>query len=127
MLLLEDNGGGTTRDPCAGTGSLTIAKWDRTRKQANFKPADCFFVCEELDEKAIPFLLFNLAVRGMNATVIHCDTMTRESWGAFYLQNTQNDPTGFSMINRLPYTQETEAALMITFANYYPEQIEIDI
>ena len=125
MLLLENNGSGVMKDPCAGTGVLMIAEWGRIKKKANFKPSDCFFVCEELDQKLIPFLLFNLAVRGMNATVIHCDTMTRESWGAFYLQNTQNDPNGFSIINRLPYTQETEAALMITFANHYPEQIEI--
>jgi|GEM_PF-5611098 len=37
---------------------------------------------------------------------------------------TQNDPNGFYIINRLPYTQETEAALNITFANHYPEQIQ---
>lgn len=124
LLLLEDNGDGVTRDPCAGTGILTIAKWDQAKKKNNFKPSDYFFVCEELDERAIPFLLFNLTVRGMNAIVIHCDTMTRESWGAFYLHNKKDDPNGFSIINRLPYTQQTKASLMITFTNHYPEQIE---
>lgn len=57
-------------DCCAGTGSLTIEKWK-----------DCpeaLFICEELDESAIPFLLFNLAIRNINAYVINGNVLTKE-------------------------------------------------
>jgi len=127
MLLALEKEDGLTKDTCSGTGILTIAEWNRVRKNANYKPSHSFFICEELDTKAIPFLLFNLAIRGINGTVIHCDTMTRECWGAFLLKNVENDPDGFSTINRLSYTHETETYLKVKFANQYPEQVEIDI
>jgi len=127
MLLAMEKEGGLIKDTCSGTGSLTIAEWHRIRQKTNYKPSHSFFICEELDSKAIPFLLFNLAIRGMNGTVIHCDTMTRECWGAFLLKNIADDPNGFSTINRLSYTHETETHLKVKFSHKYPEQVEMDI
>ena len=127
MLLALEKEGGLTKDPCSGTGVLTIAEWDRIRKRANYKPSHSFFICEELDKRAIPFLLFNLTIRGVNGVVIHCDTITRECWGAFLLKNTEDDPGGFSTINRMSYTHETETHLKVKFAHQYPEQIEIEM
>lgn len=60
----------TVFDACAGSGALTIACWERNQKLN--------FVCFELDERAIGFLLLNLAVRNISATVIHGDLLTGE-------------------------------------------------
>lgn len=69
MLLAEltDNGGDNI-DLCAGTGALTIQVW--------VKNPDRHFECYELDENLIPFLLFNLAVRNMDATVYNGDCLS---------------------------------------------------
>lgn len=69
MLLAEltDNGGDNI-DLCAGTGALTIQAW--------VKNPDRHFECYELDNNLIPFLLFNLAVRNMDATVYNGDCLT---------------------------------------------------
>lgn len=54
-------------DICAGTGALTIA--------AN---KNCYVQCEELSEMSIAILLFNLAIRGINATVLKKDVLTQD-------------------------------------------------
>ena len=41
------------------------------------------FVCEELDENVIPFLLFNLAIRGIEADVIHGDVLKNEIYKVY--------------------------------------------
>ena len=65
----------TLYDCCAGSGSLTIQQW--------LLHPDAHFICEELDGNMIPILLFNLAIRNMNATVIQKNILTgevRDSW-----------------------------------------------
>lgn len=58
-------------DCCAGTGALTIEKAKDNK--------DALFICEELDENAIPFLLFNLAIRNIKAFVINKNVLTKET------------------------------------------------
>ena len=62
-------------DMCAGSGALTIQAW-------NINP-ECRFICQEFDERVIPFLLFNLAVRNINAVVIHGDVLSEEQFKAY--------------------------------------------
>lgn len=57
-------------DICAGTGGLTIKRWAENKHAT--------FYCEELSDRAMPFLLFNLAIRNMDAIVCHGDSLTRE-------------------------------------------------
>lgn len=93
---------------CAGTGSMTIAAWDADRKQHSpfdYRPSWYFYVCEELSERAIPFLVFNLALRGMNAVVVHGDVLSREAYGVFYIQNDKDDHLSFSSVNVLERTE----------------------
>lgn len=68
-------------DMCAGSGALTIQAW-----QLNSK---CQFVCEEFDERVIPFLLCNLAMRNMSAVVIHGDVIKGEKMKAYKLTPTE--------------------------------------
>ena len=65
-------------DLCAGTGGLTIKRWS-TNKDADFW-------CEEYSDRAMPFLLFNLAIRNINAIVCHGDTLTREFKAVYQLK-----------------------------------------
>ena len=63
-------------DLCAGSGALIIQKWSRT--------PNVQVTAIELDESVIPFLLFNLAVRNIRASVLRMDALTddapRETW-----------------------------------------------
>lgn len=62
-------------DMCAGSGALTIQKWNADKNLS--------FICEEFDENVLPFLLFNLAVRNITATVIHGDVLSGEFFKAW--------------------------------------------
>lgn len=62
-------------DVCAGTGGLTIALHSIAPK--------CIFFCEELSKRALPLLLFNLAVRNISAYVTNKDVLTGEVFGCY--------------------------------------------
>lgn len=64
-------------DCCAGSGALTIAVWN-VRKDIQVQ-------CEELDEKVLPLLLFNLAIRNIEGVVINGNALTGESFQSFEL------------------------------------------
>lgn len=57
-------------DLCAGSGALTIQKWNLNN--------ELNFVCYEYDKTVIPILLFNLAVRNINAVVVNGDALQDE-------------------------------------------------
>ena len=54
-------------DVCAGTGGLTIALHNRF--------PDAYYHCEEVSERTIPILIFNIAIRNMDAEIIHGDSL----------------------------------------------------
>lgn len=57
----------TVADICAGTGGLSIEKWKHNK--------DAEFYFEEVSERTVPFLLLNLSIRGINATVKQGDSL----------------------------------------------------
>lgn len=63
-------------DICSGTGALTIGTG-----------RNVYFQCEEFSKASISVLLFNLAIRGMNALVLQKDVLTKEVKTAFRVQN----------------------------------------
>ncbi|TYG33275.1 N-6 DNA methylase [Lonepinella koalarum] len=67
----------TVLDVCCGTGALTIAKW-------SVNPNATFYL-EEYSKEAVAILLFNLAVRGINAEVKNCDVLTGEVFASYKL------------------------------------------
>lgn len=111
-----------------GTGGLVIAKWwhDMTsQKMCDFKPSNHLYTVEELSERTIPFLIFNCAIRGMNAIIIHGDSLTRETKGVFFIQNDNDDFLKFSSVNVLPYSEEVEMHFNIKFGEFrYKELVE---
>lgn len=114
----------------AGTGGIVIAHYyQECLKQFpwDYKPSDHYHTLEELSDRAIPFLLFNMAIRGMNATVIQIDSLSRENCkGIFFIQNVKNDALSFSDINVMPYSRQIKKEFNIeSWSNQrYPEHIE---
>nr|WP_231111535.1 N-6 DNA methylase [Heyndrickxia coagulans] len=119
---------GTVYDCACGTGGLTIQKWwiDCMKETPlTYKPSEHFYWCEDLSDRAMPFLIFNLLIRGMNAVVIHCDVLTRKAKGVFFIQNDNDDCLQFSTLNVLPYTDFVAKELMVEWTDFrYPEHIE---
>ena len=62
-------------DCCAGSGSLTIQKWNLNK--------NLHFVCEEIDDNVMPILLFNLCIRNIDATVTQKDILTGETFKSY--------------------------------------------
>lgn len=88
-------------DICAGTGGLTIKRWSEN-------PSASFY-CEEFSDRAIPFLIFNLAIRNTNAIICHGDSLTREFKSVYKLTNDEQ----FSTIEQLETSPGIQAKTVI--------------
>ena len=64
-----------------------------------YRPIDHLVVCSELSIKTVPFLLFNLSVRGICGMVFHMNTMTEEIFKTYIITNPNNNPCGFSDVD----------------------------
>ena len=80
LLAMVSVSGKSLADICAGTGSLTI-------QYLNYHPDVEFVRCEEFSAKVIPFLLINLAIRKIDAEVIHGDSLTRECFNVYAIKD----------------------------------------
>lgn len=110
-LTQNETTSSTSLDVAAGTGGLTIKKWYEDRLRCPFsayKPSNYYYQCEELSDRALPFLLFNLLIRGMNAVVIHGDVLSREVKQIYFIQNETDDFMKFSSLNVMPHTKTVE-------------------
>lgn len=65
-------------DMCAGSGALTIQKWNRNH--------DLEFTLYEFDSNVIPFLLFNMAIRNITCTVCHADVLQMEVYKTYRIK-----------------------------------------
>lgn len=95
---------GLIYEPTCGTGGLIINHFNLVMEKYNpltLNPMDRVYICEELSDRAIPFLIFNLAVRGVNAFVIQCDVLTRKATNFYSICNTKNDCLDFSSIKQI--------------------------
>jgi type I restriction enzyme M protein len=80
LLARVSVSGKSLADICAGTGSLTIQYF-------NYHPDVEFVRCEEFSAKVIPFLLINLAIRKIDAEVIHGDSLTQERFAIYAIKD----------------------------------------
>jgi hypothetical protein len=111
----------------AGTGGMMIARWVYNVKEDpafmnkrkdsmvndvltssifTYDPQSYWYHLEELSDRAIPFLLFNAAIRGINAVVIQCDSLSRKAKRAFYVKSDNKDFLAFSDILEVPKTDK---------------------
>ena len=91
----------SVHEPTAGTGQMIIsAWWTWARKRIPWEAFPSLFpvtVWEILD-RTIPFLLFNLSIRGIMGYVYHGDTLENTVNRKYILLNRTDDVLGFSEI-----------------------------
>ena len=89
----------SVHEPTAGTGQMIIsAWWTWARKRIPWEAFPSLFpvtVWEILD-RTIPFLLFNLSIRGIMGYVYHGDTLENTVKRKYILLNRNDDALGFS-------------------------------
>lgn len=95
---------GIISEICCGTGSIFVQHYNMVMKKYSpftLNPMDRGYYFEELSDKTIPFLLFNMAIRGVNGIVVECDVLTRETKNAYTITNKNNDCLAFSEVDRI--------------------------
>lgn len=91
----------SVHEPTAGTGSLIIGDWwnDVQKKMPwDALPSQRIYNAWELSDRAVPLLLINLSIRGINAVVYHGDVLEQTVVAKYIVMNKQNDALGFSDI-----------------------------
>lgn len=118
----------------AGTGGMMITRWAYNVKEDpaftgkikstmaddiltssifTYSPRTYWYHLEELSDRAIPFLLFNSAIRGINGVVIQCDSLSRRAKRAFYVKSDNKDFLAFSNILEVPKTGDFAKSLNV--------------
>lgn len=103
LSCLTDAGSyaGSVHEPTAGTGSLIIGDWwNHTSRLFPWEvnPKSRKYTVWELSERALPLLLINLSIRGINAHVFHGDVLEQTVKAEYLVVNNSNDALGFSDI-----------------------------
>lgn len=128
---LTSNTTGYYYEPTAGTGGILITRWWQdclndpvgTKNNTNipgisfltYDPRKYWYQVEELSDRAVPFLIFNMAIRGMNGVAIQCDSLSREAKEAYFIRNDTDNALAFSEVIKLPKTSEYEKELNINW------------
>lgn len=128
--LISEIGGcepqyGVIYEPAAGTGSTVIAHWwnecrNKCKYPWDYHPEYYLYICEELSDKTIPFLLFNLLIRGINAVVVHGNSLTRKVKEVYYCDNEADSFMSFSTLKILPHSKRVENMFGIEFEREDP-------
>lgn len=112
-------------EPAAGTGGIFIkkwwddclldpaTKWDSKISFLTYDPRRYWYHLEELSDRAIPFLLFNMAIRGVNGVAVQCDVLERTAKEAYFVRNDSPNYMAYSDIIKLDHTQEVADFLKI--------------
>lgn len=98
----------------AGSGSLLVRAWDRHRRSVSvfdYDPRAYWYHAEELSERALPFLIFNMSIRGMNGVVMHGDSLVRKFKNVYFIRNDSPDFLAFSEVIIMPKNQLVERGL----------------
>lgn len=109
---------GVLWEPAAGTGGMIIKAWETHRKKTDpfsYDPSSLFVVAEEMSDRTIPFLLFNLSIRGINGNVVHCNSLDRKCKEVYHLHNVRNFHLDFSEIVPLPHNAAVEQMFNVIF------------
>ena len=117
-LLTELVEGNTYFECAAGTGGILIQAWDEHRMAVSpfqYDPRAYWYQVEELSDRAIPFLIFNMSIRGMNGIIIHGDSLSRETKDVYFIRNDCANFLGFSEVIKMEHSEMLEKELNIKF------------
>lgn len=108
-LLAQIVGSGKTYfESAAGSGGLMITAWDKARKATSIFEYDSrqyWYQVEELSDRALPFLIFNMAIRGMNGVILHGDSLTRVFKNVYFIRNDTPDFLRYSEVHIMQKTE----------------------
>lgn len=94
---------GIVHEPTAGNGGMLIRYWwSQLRKTYpwRYKPSQQLISCWELSDRSIPFLLFNMSIRGISGEVFHGDVLEDIAKAHYVLVNEYDDAMAFSDVIR---------------------------
>lgn len=89
----------------AGTGGILIQHWQEQRCEYGpfiYDPRTFWYQAEELSDRAVPFLIFNMAIRGINGVILHGDALTREFKAIYFIRNMTSDYQTYSEVIKMP-------------------------
>ena len=99
--LVSDNR--TYYEIAAGNGGIMIQAWHEQRLNCEnfwmYNPRNYWYQVEELSDRSLPFLIFNMAIRGMNGAILHGDSLTREFKNVYFIRSLSNQYEGFSEVH----------------------------
>ncbi len=94
-------------DICAGTGGLTISGLNHNKYQN--------IIVEEISQRTIPMLLFNMSIRGVNGFVKNFDSLTKEVFAIYKLTRASN---GFSDIEIIDSVDDIKVSQVVSNPPY---------
>ena len=68
-----------------------------------YDPRNYWYSVEEMSDRAVPFLIFNMAIRGMNGVILQCDSLERSAKDIYFIRNDSDDFMRFSEVFKLPH------------------------
>lgn len=128
-LVEKDRSAGEYFEPAAGTGGVLIKRWwnDRLKDPVHlahvkksvldknkgisiftYDPRNYWYQVEEMSDRALPFLIFNMSIRGMNGAIVQCDSLSRKTKEVYFIRNNTSDFLAFSDVIKMPHTKEVE-------------------
>lgn len=128
-LVEKDRSAGEYFEPAAGTGGVLIKRWwnDRLKDPVHlahvkksvldknkgisiftYDPRNYWYQVEEMSDRALPFLIFNMSIRGMNGAIVQCDSLSRKTKEVYFIRNNTSDFLAFSDVIKMPHTKEIE-------------------
>lgn len=128
-LIEKDRSAGEYFEPAAGTGGVLIKRWwdDRLKDPVHlahvkksvlnknkgisiftYDPRNYWYQVEEMSDRALPFLIFNMSIRGMNGAIVQCDSLSRKTKEVYFIRNNTSDFLAFSDVIKMPHTKEVE-------------------
>ena len=95
-------------ESAAGSGGLLISAWNQNRAEACENKLDSrayWYQVEELSDRAVPFLIFNMAIRGMNGVILHGDSLERTFKEVYFIRNESTEFLKYSEVFVMPKTE----------------------
>lgn len=95
-------------EAACGNGGVMINHWNEQRLAigiGNYNPTSFWYHVEELSDRSLPFLIFNMAIRGVNGVILHGDSITREFKDVYFIRNMQEQYGAFSEVIKMEKTE----------------------
>lgn len=108
-LLARLANGDNYHEIACGNGGILIKYWNEQRMRigiGKYDPRMFWYHTEELSDRAIPFLIFNMAIRGINGVVMHGNSLERIFKDVYFIRNMADQYGKFSKVIKMPHSKQ---------------------